>query len=242
MLRFLLIIVLCPFITLEVHGQSKDSTQYSSLTIVPRLNSAGYFPFTGALLNHNTNFDINIVYQNKYFGYLLFKSVDLEEKESPINYLQTALFKHFPLSKSLSVRTYLGYLFSQTQSFRDRGDLDYFGAATLYWNITPRLRFENIALFTDVSTQPKLVNRLLLLYTLKDFRFDFSLHERMAFETNHYSTTAVLAVKFPELKLTGRLSAQTTISYQNYLTKVRPDFALNNGFLFSLSFPVKYNW
>src|SRR6478736_9479617 len=111
--RFLLNISLCLFISMNVHGQAKDSTRYSSLFVNPRLNSAGYFPFTGALLNHNTNFDVNIVYQNKWFGYLLFKSVDLEEKESPINYLQTALFKNISINKKVSLRAFFGYLFAQ---------------------------------------------------------------------------------------------------------------------------------
>ena len=242
MLRFILIIILSAIITKDVLAESKkDSTRISSLTIVPRLNSAGYFPFTGALLNHNTNFDVNFVYQNQAFGFLLFKSLDLKESKSAINYLQTALFKQFSASKTISFGVYAGYVFSQTQAFRDKRDSDYFGAMTFYWNLNPRLRLENIALYSDITIQQKIVNRLLLFYTINDFRFDLSIHERVVFETLNWSTTAVLGVNFPKLKLTEHLSAQTTITYQNYLTNARPDFALKNGFLFSLSFPLKYN-
>jgi len=242
MLRSLLIIVLFVFVAKDVLGQSKkDSTRFSSLTIVPRLNSAGYFPFTGALLNHNTNFDVNFVYQNKAYGFLLFKSFDLQEKKSAINYLQTALFKQVSAGKAITFGVYLGYVFSQTQTFRDKSDSDYFGAMTIYWDINPRFRLENITLYSDITIQQKIINRLLLLYTFNDFRFDFSIHERAVFETSQWSTSVALAVNFPKLKLTKHLSAQTTVTYQNYLTKARPDFALKNGFLFSLSFPLKYN-
>ncbi|HEY5822760.1 MAG TPA: hypothetical protein VIT44_00250 [Cyclobacteriaceae bacterium] len=242
MLRYLLIIVMCIILATHLQGQSKkDTTQLSSVIIVPRLNSAGYFPFTGALLNHNTNFDVNFVYEHQAFGLLLFKSVDLQEKKSPINYLQTALFKHFPVGKTTSLRVFFGYVFSQTQAFRDEKDSDYFGAVTFYWDINSRLRLENIILYNDITIQQKIVNRLLLMYTLNDFRFDFSIHERIVFETAHWSTSAVWTVNFPKLKLTKHLAAQTTVAYQNYLTHNRPGFALKNGFLFSLSFPLQFN-
>lgn len=217
-----------------------DSTARSTISITPRLNSAGYFPFTGALLNHHTNVDLNIVYQNKIFGFLAFKSVDFEESQSPVNYLQSALFKQLKIKESLSITIYAGYLFSQTQAFRDEKDSDYFGAFGTYWDVNKNLRIENIALLNDVSVQFKIVNRLSILYTFQKFRFDFSLHERYVPETKNSTTSTAFAINLPRIMLARHLSALSTITYQTYITPERPAYALKNGFLFSLSFPMNF--
>jgi hypothetical protein len=237
----LLIFILLFTINYSLAKSVSDSTRASVWVVTPRLNSAGYFPFTGALLNHNTNFDLNMVYQNKTFGFLAFKSFDLQDSRSAINYLQSALFKQVEIGKSVTLGFYAGYLFSQTQAFRDKKDSDCFGAFSIYWNVNQNLRIENIALLNDVSVQRKIVNRLSVLYTLKKFRLDLSAHERFVPETGNTSTSAAFALLLPRVALTNYLAVQSTITYQTYLTRERPDFALQNGFLFSVSFPLNFS-
>jgi len=238
-MRTLLSISLLFSMTINSQAQTKnDSAQPYTLIISPRLNSAGYFPFTGALLNHHANFDFTVAFEKNNYGFFLFQSFDLVDNKSYINYFQPAAFKKFPVGRSLTLGVYFGYLFSQTNSFKDKGESDYFGALSQHWDINKKLRLENTMLFGDLKLQPKLINRLLLLYKVKKFRFDFYLHQRAVFGTKDLTASTAIGINLPTLKIADKLSAQATITYQSYLTKARPGYALKDGFLFSLTFPI----
>lgn len=215
-----------------------DSARPYTLIILPRVNSAGYFPFTGAVLNHNVNFDFTVDLEKANRGFILFQSFDLQNKNSPINYFQPCVFEKFPVGASLSIGVYFGYLFSQMYGFSDKGESDYFGALTQNWTISKKLRLENTMLFGNLTTQMNLVNRMELLYTLDKFSVDFYLHERVVFETKDLSTSGAIAVNLPRVKLADKLFALATLTYNNYLSKNRPSYALENGFFFSLAFPI----
>jgi hypothetical protein len=215
-----------------------DSVRPYTLVISPRINSAGYFPFTGAVLNHNVNFDFTVDFEKANRGFILFQSFDLQNKNSPINYFQPCVFEKFPVGASLSFAVYFGYLFSQMYSFSDKGESDYFGALTQNCTLSKKLRVENTMLFGNLTTQTNLVNRLELLYTLDKFSVDFYLHERVVFETKDLSTSGAIAVNLPRVKLAAKLFALATLTYNNYLSKNKPSYALENGFFLSLAFPV----
>jgi hypothetical protein len=239
MTRFLIRLYVLLSIALNSNAQAgTDSVKPYTLIISPRLNSAGYFPFTGAVLNHNVNFDFTVAFQKDNRGFVLFQSFDLQNKNSPVNYFQPAIFEKFPVGRSLTLGVYFGYLFSQMNSFSDNGQSDYFGALTQRREISKNFCLENTMLFGNLTTQVNLVNRLVLLYTVKKFRFDLYLHERVVFETKDLSTSGAFAVNLPRLKLADKLFAVATLTCNSYLSKNRPAYALENGFLFSLAFPI----
>ena len=218
--------------------QQGDTTTQTIFVITPRINSTGHFPFTGALINHNFNADINIFMERKGLGFFLFKSHDLEETRSIVNYLQPGIFTTARLSSSVSTRIFLGYLFSQANSFRD-ADSDYYTALTLYWQISKQLRLENTALLFDLRQKIKLADRLLLSWKSKLFKLDLYFWQREVFHEKDHSTSAMLGVTFPQLKISKSISLLFTSSYQRYLSNNRPGFALRDGFLFSLSMPIE---
>lgn len=222
--------------TAAVAREVKDTTRHTVLVISPRLNSTGHFPFTGALINHHLNADINIFYDRHPVGFFLFKSQDLHEK-SIVNYLQPGVFATVKLNPSLKVRGFFGYLLSQAKGFRDE-DSDYYTAATVYWDIAPGFRLENTALFYDLTLGTKLAERLLLSYQTKKYKLDLYVWHRMVLDEGNHSTSAMLAFTFPQVKLSDKTTLLLTSSYQSYLTTNRPGFALKNGFLFSLAMPV----
>lgn len=235
------LLVITFLITSPLLAQSKkpkkDSINQRTFVITPRINSAGHFPFSGALLNKNANVDLNIFYERKRYGFFIFQSVDLEDKRSFVNYLQPGIFRRFRISESIQVRLFAGYVFSQTDGFRDK-DSDYFTAPVIYWTIRPNLKFESTSLFFDFNHSTKLANRILMTYTIKNFRFDFFLWHRAVFEQNTHSLSASLALYPPKAKIAGNLYVQTSISYIGYLTDTKPDFARRDGFLFSVAFPL----
>jgi hypothetical protein len=231
-----LLLFVCPLLA-QAQKPAKDSANRRTLIITPRINSAGHFPFSGALLNKNTNVDLNIFYEHKRYGFFIFQSVDLEDKRSFVNYLQPGIFRKFKLGQEVQLGLFAGYVFSQTTGFRD-DDSDYFTAAVVYWTIHPQLKFESTSLFFDLSQSTKLANRFLLSYSLKGFRFDGYVWYRAVFEQNTHALSSSLALYPPKIKMASSLSIQASISYLGYLTDTKPDFALRDGFLFSVAFPL----
>lgn len=216
--------------------QAKDTTR-RTLVITTRINSTGHFPFSGALVNKNTNVDLNIFYEHKRYGFFIFQSVDLEDKRSFVNYLQFGIFRKFKLRPAVQLGVFAGYVFSQTTGFKDN-DSDYFTAAVVYWTVSPHLKVESTSLFFDLSQSTKLAQRFLISYSLKDFKFESYLWYRVVFEKNTHSLSSSLALYFPKAKIAGNLYVQTSISYWGYLTETKPSFALRNGVLFSVAFPL----
>lgn len=237
MIRFAIIAVCSLAVCSSSIAQESDSVSSKTLIITPRLNSRGYFPFTGAYINKNTNADVNIFYEDRIFGFFLFKSQDLEDPHSIVNYLQPGIFKKIQFTPQFKVRLFVGYLFSQTSGFRDR-DSDYYAAAVAYWTIAERVKLENTALFYDLSIRVKLANRFVFSYEPGNFKIDLFVWERVVIETGELSTSASLAVNFPAIDLGKHVSIQSTLSFQSYLTKSKPDFAMRDGVLFQVSVPI----
>lgn len=215
-----------------------DTIRQAELVITPRFNSAGHFPFTGSLINRQVNFDVNVFYEYRNYGFFIFKSFDLEDRNSIVNYLQPGIFRRFDLSPKFQVRVFLGYLFSQISGFSDP-DSDYYTAAVGYLELTDKLRLENTVLYFDIVQSGKLANRMLLAWTVKKFRLDLFLWHRVAFEKSHHATSTSVAINFPRIRISDKVSIQNIFSYQGYLTEAKPDFARRDGFLFSIAFPLE---
>lgn len=206
--------------------------------VTPRVNSAGHFPFTGSLVNRHINADVNVFFTYGSWGGFVFKSHDLQQKNSLVNYLQPGVFRTFTLNPSLSVRLFFGYVFSQRESFRDSGS-DFYVAPILYWTISPNLKLENCSLFFDLKTGSKLANRLVLLWTVASFRVEFLMWHRWALEEARHATSGSVAIVLPDLRLSRAAAISTTVSYQGYLSETKPAFAVRDGFLLSIAFPIR---
>lgn len=221
-------------------AEAVDSLPRPELVITPRFNSTGHFPYSGALINRHINVDLNVFYEYRDCGFFIFKSQDLKDPHSIVNYLQPGIFRKLEFSRQVQIRLFLGYVFSQTNAFRDKEDSDYFTAAVAYWTLNDRLRLENTALFLDLTHAAKLANRLLIKWTLpKGFRVDIYLWERVVFVESTHATSSSLALNFPQIRLSPSVSIQSTFSYQRYLTKTRPGYALRDGFLLSVAVPLE---
>lgn len=219
-----------------VTASPADSTK-ATLLINPRLHSSGYFPFTGALLNRDPVFDINIFYEKKMFGFFVFQSIDLVDRHSYVNYLQPGIFATFKLDPKFRVRAFFGYIFSQAQSFKDP-DSDYYAATSFYWDLSKHLRFENTLLYYDYNIQDKIANRFLVGWTSAKLKADFFLWYRKVFAENQGAVSASIALTYPIAKLSNRTTIQLTGAYMWYVTDYKPSFALNDGFIFTVAVPV----
>lgn len=242
--RHSIVILLTLYAGMTLAGTSSDSTRPAKIfTITPRFNSAGHFPFSGALINHNINFDVNVYYQRGMTGFFLFKSWDLRDTHSIVNYFQPGIFQKFNVGKKLNLGFFTGYIFSQTNGFSD-SDSDFFLANVTTWTPSEKIRIENTALFFNL-TKPELsttlANRFLLNYFLDKWKFDVYVWERVEFRNNFFATSASFAVNFPKIRLSDSVFILNTLSYQGYITEAKPDWAMRDGFLYSLSFPITVN-
>lgn len=225
------------FVNHAVAQNKSDTIPDVTFVITPRLNSTGHFPFTGSYINKNFNADINIFYERKTLGFFLFKSQDLEDRHSIVNYLQPGIFKKVQLTPNFKLRFFVGYLLAQTKGFRDR-DSDYYAAVVAYWSIGDRVLLEHTALFFDLTLGEKLANRFVFSYLANGFKFDAFVWNRWVFNDGSSSTSGAVSVNFPLIRLSKKVSIQSTVSYQGYLTRAKPEYAMRKGALFSVSFPI----
>jgi hypothetical protein len=225
-------------IALGIDEPVDSSRQRFTWVVTPRLNSSGHFPFTGAMVNRNINADVNIFLEYNKWGLFLFKSHDLEQRRSPVNYFQPGLFRTIRLNPNLYVRVFFGYVFSQQRSFRDP-DSDYYAAPVLYWTIRPGLKLENCTLLFDLRSEAKLANRLRLAWAVGSFRLDAFVWQRWVFAEDQHATSASLAFELPPVPISRSTEIVSSISYQGYVSRAKPDFALRDGFLFTLAIAIK---
>lgn len=230
------LVLVCMIYSGSGFGQDSTKTTTTTLQVLPRLHSAGYFPFTGALLNHSPVFDVNVFYEKKSLGFFLFQSIDLKDRHSYANYLQPGLFATWRMHPKFKVRGFFGYIFSQAQGFRD-GDSDYYAATTLYWDPAPHLSVQHTALFFDYNIKRKLANRLLISVYYPKFRVDLFVWHRSVLEDKLNAVSASLAATY-SIKLGKKISLQLTAAYMRYLTAYKPAFALDDGFIFTLGVPI----
>lgn len=216
---------------------TKATANSTTLQILPRIHSAGYFPFTGAYLNHNPVVDVNVFYEKKSLGFFVFQSVDLKDRHSYANYFQPGLFATWRLHPTFKVRGFFGYIFSQTDGFRD-SESDYYAATTLYWDPAPHLSIQNTVLFYDYNIKRKLANRLLIAVTYPRFKAELFLWDRTVLEDKKHALSASLAVTFPNIKINDITTIQLTSAYMRYLSSYRPGFALEQGLIFTLGVPI----
>ena len=214
----------------------QDSSR-TTLQIYPRIHSAGYFPFTGSLLNHNPVADVNIFCEKNAVGFFLFQSFDLKDRHSYANYFQPGLFATLRVNPTFRIRGFFGYIFSQTQSFKDPGS-DYYAATTFYWDPTPHLSVQNTVLFYDYNVQRKLANRVLVSVSYPKFKVDMFLWNRTVLAEKKQAVSASVAVTFPIIKLSDKASIHLTTSYMRYLTAYRPTYALDDGFIVTIGAPI----
>jgi hypothetical protein len=236
---FVLLLALIGLSPASACAQDKpDSVAGPTILLNPRIHSSGYFPFTGAILNRNPVFDVNLFYEKKAFGFFVFQSFDLADRHSYVNYLQPGVFATLRFHSQVRVRAFFGYIFSQAQSFRDP-DSDYYAALQLNWQLLPNFRLENTLLYYDYTTNKKVANRLLLEWAPWRIRISGFLWHRNVIEEGTSSVSGAVAVTFPIIRLSSRANVEVTATYMGYLTESKPDYALNDGAFVTVAVPMK---
>jgi len=211
-------------------------------TLTSRINSTGHFPYTGSFLNHHLNADFNLYYQKKNAGFFIFKSLDLEDLSSDVNYLQPGIFYKYHAGKKITLAPYVGYVFEQTRGFADKSSDVFVALVTTFKN--RNIKIENTSLFLnflELGATRNLTNRLEINIAFQRMGLSwFTWHKASLFGIREYVSTA-FALKFPKISFSKNMALESSIMFQSYVTNNKPSYAFRRGVLFTLAFPLDLN-
>lgn len=219
---------------------SKAGKQPYSLEVTPKLHSAGHSLYSGIYLNHHPNLEMNVTFKYKQMGAFMSKYVDLVDTHSSINYSTFGVFRSFELSKSLKLTPYVGYFFSQANSFMDKGSDLWVGLVTRL-DVNERLWVENTTLAGNLLNHQgttSLANRVNGAVLIGKFRFDTYVWYTHSLHTALHFVSASLALTSPEWIVTPSVSMKVQVSMLQQITEERPAGTFDRGVLISLIVPM----
>lgn len=232
----LTLLILCSHAHLLKADPAGDSIR-TVLNINPRIHSSGFFPFSGAILPASPVADLNIFMEKRRWGFFLFQSLDLKESHAVVNYLQPGLFAVFRPTPKLKIRTHFGYIFNQTQGFKDN-DSDYFSGLQINWSLRPDLRIENSTLYYDWNVRSKMAHRLLVEYSKPRWRASGYVWYRKVFADSDGALSAAMAITWPIVRINTKSNLEFTTTYMGYVSDYLPSFARRSGVFFSVAVPI----
>jgi hypothetical protein len=221
-------------------SESKADNGPYSLVITPRLNSAGYFPYSGTCFNYHPNVELNVTAKYKEVGAFVSKYFDFVDLRSPFNYTTVGIFGSVRINSWLKVTPYAGYFFAQKYSFMDEGS-DLWAGLMIKLAITEYFWVENTSLISNLIHHPAgagLVNRLNAVLMIGKFRLDGYTFYTHSMNTSLHGVSASFAVTSPEWTLSQKVSLKAQASFLQQITDERPAGAFQRGFIMSLIVPI----
>jgi hypothetical protein len=225
-------------------AQNKKSHQDAyTFEIVPSLHTTGHFQYTGAYVNNHLNADIQAYYERQGVGFLAFKSLDFVDAHTAINYLQIGAIKKWRVNKKVVIMPYVGYLFVQSEGFRDR-DSDFWSAIKVEYKLNDQLTIENTMLLLNVvktELGSSFNNRFKASVVLGQFEFEIYLWYKRNFDNAFKFVSGSTKILFPKIKIHPRFYIRNALAIQSYLSNEKPSFAQQRGILFSTTFPLDFS-
>lgn len=130
-----------------------------------RLHSSGFFPYSGRLINLHPSGDIVGTYEKPFISAYVFQSLDLQTRNSDINYFQAGLYRWFHLSDTWSVTPYA--IIEIPQNGKWFNSPYAIGGASVLFSPHTSWQIENTTLWADgfkKADRADIVHRLRLTY------------------------------------------------------------------------------
>ncbi|HEX6890717.1 MAG TPA: hypothetical protein VF141_08490 [Chryseolinea sp.] len=219
---------------------SKANNGSYSLIITPKLHSAGYFPYSGALFNYHPNIELNVTASYKDVGAFVTKYFDFVDLRSPVNYTTIGLFGSVQINSRLKVTPYAGYFFAQKHSFMDKAS-DLWAGLVIRLAISEYFWIENTSLINNLlhhTATTGLVNRLNAALMIGKFRLDSYTFYTHSMHTSLHGISASFAVTTPEWRLSQTVSVKAQASFLQQITDEWPASAYERGFILSFIAPI----
>lgn len=161
--------------------------------VTTRLQSVGFFNFSGRICSHTPAADFNALYEKNGYGVSLFSAVDLNDRYSENNFGFGIVYKRIALSKRFSLTPNAGVVMEGFgKSIGDR----IFLIST--FKASPKLTIDETALFAnllDPNKTQEWVNRVRFIYTqTSHVQFIMSTwHNNAVFDVSGYLSGAFQA-------------------------------------------------
>lgn len=195
-------------------------------------HSASLYFFTGSVDQSNSSFDALFIYDKKTWGGFAFKSLDLTDHRTGVNYAMAGIHKIFNIGPAWSIMPTIGINLNQNYTFADKGSDLIFDLAVSY-KISKHFKVGDDALFQNIGITKEYnwTNRLKLSYHQNDFYLSALLWERnRAFHNPGYLSTGVDA-GYNIVRISGKSSLFIGISN---IYMLQSDTPKRNGFMFNL--------
>jgi len=222
-------------------AESKTGKQSYSLEITPKLNSAGYFQYSGALFNYHPNIELNVTVNYRRLGAFITKYHDFVDSHSPVNYTTVGLYGSVQISQRVKVTPYAGYFFAQKHSFMDKAS-DLWAGLVIRLTISKSIWIENTTLVSNLlhhTSAMALANRLNATLMIRKFRLDTYAWYTHSMHTPLHGVSTSFAVTSPEWAVSHTVSVKVQVSFLQQITHEWPAGAYERGLLVSLIVPIK---
>ena len=191
--------------------KSKPTSHIKSLA---RLHTKGMFTYGGRISSDNPAFDINLTYERKNWGLLIYKAIDLQDHTTANNFGLAVINKNFKLGKRFTFTPNIGVLFEQAYSVADRGT-DVAVITLTSYKINSNLSMDHTALFGNLIIDPEFrdwVNRFRFLYTTKHVDMTYMLwHNNHIFDEFEYVSTG-LTIAYNRIRLSDQFFLGTSVT------------------------------
>lgn len=208
-----------------------DSTNWSLTAL---LHSESLYFFTGGVDQYDPSSDMLFVYDKGGWGGIIYKSFDLVNHNTGINYAMVVLHKHFYIGDNVQITPNIGVNLNQNHSVADKGS-DLMGDLAVAYKLNNYFKVSNDAIFQNmgITKEYNWTNRIKLLYSEKDFYAAALLWDRnRVFHNSGYLSTGF------DIGYTGiKLSSKSAIGFgASWIYMLQSDTPRRNGFQFNLGF------
>ena len=222
-------------------SESKTEKQSYSLEITPKLHSAGYFQYSGALFNYHPNIELNVTVNYKQLGAFITKYYDFVDSHSSLNYTTVGLYGSVHIGPQIKVTPYAGYFFAQKHSVMDKGS-DLWAGLVIRLTISENIWIENTTLVSNLlhhTATTSLANRVNAALMVGKFRLDSYAWYAHSMHTALHGVSTGLALTSPEWTLSQVVSIKAQVTFLQQITQERPAGAYERGVLVSLIVPIE---
>jgi len=211
------------------NSQPRDSVTWGLTAL---LHSESLYFFTGGVDQYDPSTDLIFVFDKGGWGGLIYKSLDLINHNTGINYAMIVLHKHFYLGNNLLVTPNIGVNLNQNYSVADKGS-DLMGDLAIAYKFGEHFVISNDAIFQNIciTKDYNWTNRVKLLFKGADFDASALVWDRNRLFNNPGYLSAGADINYTGVKITSKTNLHLEASY---IYTLQSDTHRVNGFMVSL--------
>ena len=217
-----------------------DSVKYKpySLIVTPRFNTLNMAPVSGNIVNRNVNLDFSMVLTKNRFMWTLANAVDLQDRNSEMNYFLTNMRYKINLSKKFVVSPFLAFYSEHAHQLID--PISDANGGMLFTYQQKAITVEAFALFvrlTHKKSEMDIINRFEIKYKFDTMQFSAFVYQNTSYFDNKERLAVGFKLALPGFKIFKKLTARSEVT-GSFKIKENPTTKNVSGVFLSLAFPL----